>query len=108
MCIATFVNWSENSKLSQHLQFTCCSVSPGTGKPSWSVHFDSIHKENLRNIDNVTSVDVYSLSSGRYSWILQLSVCAGSEILSSNNRIHFHILNSNFQNLINKTTVCVN
>ena len=45
--VATFVHWNENSKLSKHLQFTCCSVSPVTGKPGWSVHFDSrsVHKE---------------------------------------------------------------
>ena len=106
--VATFVHWNENSKLSTHLQFTCCSVSPAV----------------LGN-----QVDLFTLTRDRFTkrrkyqqchqrgrlFALQrkifmdiATVCAGSEILSNNNRIHFYILNSNFQNLINNTSVCVN
>lgn len=99
MCIATFVNWSENSIRRQHLQFSCCSVSPGTGGPSQSVHFDSVRIEKKISIMSPAWTFIRSPAEDIHGYCNCL--CWQRDIIS-HNRIHFHILNSNFQNLINK------
>ena len=82
--VATFVHWNENSKLSTHLQFTCCSVSPVTGETRLICSlWLAIGSQREENINNVTSVDVYSLSSERYSWILQLFALAARYYLTT-------------------------
>ena len=88
------------------VQLLFCESS-GTGKPGWSVHFDSRSVHEEKKISTMSPAWTF-IRSQRKIFMDIATVYAGSKILSNNNRIRFHILNSNFQNLINKTTVCVN